>query len=55
MRDIPSRLDQQVEGLALDAEQQLPLVGEGVQSHSRWASAPSYVVGLSANRGCGHY
>lgn len=53
--DIPSLPDQPVAELTLDAEQRLPLVGEGVESHSRWGSAPSYVAALSADPGRGQY
>lgn len=53
--DIPSLPDQQVAGLTLDAAQRLPLVGEGVESHSRWELAASYVAALSADSGPGQY
>ena len=53
--DIPSLPDQQVAELTLDAEQRLPLVGEGVESHSRWGLESSYVVALSADLGPGKY
>jgi hypothetical protein len=55
MNDIPSPLGQRVVELALDAEQRLPLVGEGVESRSRCASADSYVVALFVDPGRDHY